>query len=68
MWLKGSAIGRQYAAFADAIEQGRVDTAFELTNALANRGLGDVQFFGCKRKRFELGDGEKSIDLIDLHV
>jgi hypothetical protein len=27
-----------------------------------------VQFFGRERKRFELGDGEKGIDLIDLHV
>jgi len=27
-----------------------------------------VQFFGRERKRFELGDGEKGIDLVDLHV
>jgi hypothetical protein len=27
-----------------------------------------VQFFGRERKRFELGDGEKGLDLIDLHV
>ena len=68
MWFKGLAIGCQDAAFADAIEQRCVDTAFELANAFANRGLGDVQLFGRERKRFELGDGEKGIDLIDLHV
>lgn len=68
MWFKGLASRRQDVAFADAIEQRRVDTGFELTDAFAHRGLGDVQFFGRERKRFELGDGKKGIDLIDLHV
>ena len=68
MRFKGLAIRRQDAAFADAIEQRRVDTVFELADAFAHRGLGDVQFFGRERKRFELGDGEKGIDLVDLHV
>lgn len=68
MWFKGLAIRGQDAAFADAVEQQCVDTAFELADAFAHRGLGDVQFFGRERKRFELGDGEKGLDLIDLHV
>ena len=68
MRFKGLAIRCQDAAFADAIEQRCVDAAFKLADTFAYRGLGDVQFFGRERKRFELGDGEKGIDLVDLHV
>ena len=68
MGFKGLDIRCQNAAFADAVEQRCIDTAFELVDAFAHRGLGDVQLFGRERKRFELGDGKKGIDLIDLHV
>ena len=68
MGFKGLAIRCQNAAFADAVEQGCVDTAFELVDAFAHRRLSDVQLFGCERKGFEFGDGKKGIDLIDLHV
>ena len=68
MRFKGLASRCQDAAFADTVEQRCIDAAFELADAFAHRGLGDVQFFGRERKRCELGDGEKGIDLIDLHV
>ena len=40
---------------------------FELANAFADRRLGQVQAFGGERKGFELGDGEKGMDLRELH-
>ena len=68
MGFKGLANRCQNAAFADTVEQGCVDTAFELVDAFAHRRLSDVQLFGRERKGFEFSDGKKGIDLIDLHV
>ncbi len=66
--LECATVRRQDTAFTDAIEQAGVDTLFQLADALADRGLGNMQFFRGQLKRLEFGHGEKRVDLRDLHV
>jgi hypothetical protein len=50
MRLERLPVWRQDAAFTYTVEQLRVNADFQLTNAFAYRGLGDVQLFGGQRK------------------
>jgi hypothetical protein len=61
------AVGRQAGAGSIAHEQGAAQLAFEFLHPRGDRGLGDVELLGGRRKTAVTDDFQESAGEIDVH-
>lgn len=66
--LQGAPGFGEFDVMADAVEEAGVEFLFQRRDALAHRGLGEMECLCRPRKRTLVGDGEEGLEFFNIHA